>query len=814
MTAKTTYDEGVSAAQEQLHALLHWYHHLVRHVLVKQQQIEKIKSLDADASYLLKQLARQKENVSVCFLGSSGVGKSTLINAVVAGAEVVVPSGGVGPLTARELRIEHGAERALTALYHEPGRIWKLIFALEKMFVNELAVENASAGATEDLLALLPEEDRSEIEGVSSTENHLGMSRADAYRKVAALIVTGNQDTSTPVAYLIDSLRDSIGKSRHYGTSIRSEDESRLKRLQSIFNTSELRTQACFECAASSGDFTTAVRDHATGFLAPLVHEFICEWNCELLRDRVQLVDLPGLGIAGDVYRKVTDAWVRKSAQIVVLVVDSRGIRESDADLLRSSGFLGRLMHAADDPTADPVSLMIVVVKIDDIADSRRMEDRSKKKLEHFLDIQRETKNLLHEQLRQGLREAWLDGRDSASTRDEVKETVIERLIASTEVFPLSAIQYRRFLANDDEDRPFINELSDSGVPRFIEGIGQTARTLHEERFLKLQERVQLFDSEVSSTLRLIHARLRESNATSDQAIKIKRELELFLQPLREEMRTTQGQFRSYLKETLPSRIETLVLEARDAASKDIKQFVRKLRDLHWATIRAAIRRGGTYQGSKQIEIPRDFAQAFEEPIAEVWGKRILREVRQRTKEYADDCAQLVKQVAHWGKSQSQLIDPEVINAQLDAIRVDAKKLATVGREMVNELRESVKERLLSAIEAPIRKKCNNFVKRNDDVGAGVKLRMHELLDDLIDESLDVAVPVAQAILIDNYQEMERDIRKAFDSYQDPLKAVSSTMTGKLEALDEQEEKHRREALADLAHVLGQKPLIPTLAAS
>ena len=46
---------------------------------------------------------------------------------------------------------------------------------------------------------------------------------------------------------------------------------------------------------------------------------------------------------------------------------------------------------------------------------------------------------------------------------------------------------------------------------------------------------------------------------------------------------------------------------------------------------------------------------------------------------------------------------------------------------MVNELREEVTSKLVQAIEPPIRRKCEAFVKKNQHVGTGVRNRILEL---------------------------------------------------------------------------------------
>jgi GTP-binding protein EngB required for normal cell division len=791
-------------ATEYLKKLQPWYRQIVRKFLERQQLHEKVASLDKDLKTLEEQARKIAKPIPVCFLGSSGVGKSTLINAVVAGNSFVVPSGGIGPLTARELRIEFGEQQMLSVGYHKPKQIWRLLFSLQQMFSDELSTQGLPR-EPDDVARVLDDDDRLEIESTSSSESVQGLSKAETYRKLATLIVTGDQDSDVPLPYVADCLREVIGKDRVFKTQPRETDFSRIRHLKNIFSNRDPNEPPCFECSAAEDDFSQAVADHATGFLAPLVLELDIQWNSELLRNGVQIVDLPGLGVAGDVYRQVTDEWIRKKAQIVVLTVDSRGIRESDADLLKTSGFLTRFLHAADDPNSDPVRLVIGVVKIDDIAEEKRLKDKSKKKLEHFLEIQQDARQKLTHQLKDRLREAWAD--DANSISQGTKLEIINRLASSTPIFPLSAIQFRQLLEGDEDSHPFIKTLSESGVPAFIDGLIAASHELQKERNLRFSERMDLFDQEVRSQLRVIQARLGEAQATSEQVIRIKEELDCFLPPLREGLRARQGQFRGYLKETLPVRIEALVSDARIAAAKDLKGYLRRIKDVHWATLRAAVRRGGTYQGSRHIELPRDFAQALEEPIAEIWGKKILKEVREQTKSFADDLAAIVEKVVDWCGQHSKVLNQEVVDAQLEAIRLDSRKLTTVGKEMVDDLREAVRERLLKAIEDPIRRRCQAFVRKNADVGPGVKYRMHELLDDLLEESLNAAVPAAQQILSENYQEVEREIRKVFTQHHDPIKAVVDTFLEKFEARENKEEQKRRRAvLRDLEAVMSEAP--------
>ena len=95
---------------------------------------------------LLKKMIRSQRDVDgseriqlplpryICFLGASGIGKSTLINTLVGDGISVVPAGGIGPFTALAIAVEYGAQVSLKAEYHSKDLIYGLIRNLSKIF--------------------------------------------------------------------------------------------------------------------------------------------------------------------------------------------------------------------------------------------------------------------------------------------------------------------------------------------------------------------------------------------------------------------------------------------------------------------------------------------------------------------------------------------------------------------------------------------------------------------------------------------------------------------------------------------------------
>jgi GTP-binding protein EngB required for normal cell division len=792
----------MDAEVRQTKELLDWYDNAVRSFLEKTVSVEKIAEFDKDREHLSKVTRAGDADVAVCFLGPSGIGKSTIINAVVGGSQAVVPSGGVGPLTAQALVVRSRPARRLEVEYHGRGRILRTVFGLQQMFKSELgAVENQETlldleGVGEDEL---PEDSEpvAADDGVDSGPdvNAGRQERREQFRRSAQLLVTGSQDTDRDLRYLLDALMEVAGGKRVWGTEPNPPDAERLEGIgRALSLAKEGRT---FVLDGSEPDelFQQSLHEHATGYLAPLIKNLTLDWPSSELTNNITLVDLPGVGVFRDVHADVTRKWIREKAQALVLVVDHRGMTESLADALRRSEFLNSLLYSADEPEDDPI-VVVAVTRIDDVANERFRQDRSRRRYEYFLDAVEEAKGRLKNELQHRLEEIWLSDKGVSGARIQV----VRNLLATLQVHPLSAPEYVRLIADDEDDPSFLRQLDQTGIPALIESLKKLADDRREKATVRLRERASVFRERLVTTLRLIEAQWEGEGRAEEEAARLRGDLEDFIRPLREELANRQGGYRTFLKKTVPRRVEDLVAAAKAKASKDIDRYLARLWQTHWATLRASVRRGGRYSGASDINLPTEFALRFEEPIAEVWGKEILKDIRKETKEYADDCVALVEQVAEWALAQGARVQPKVVEAQRDAIRADAKKLQSVGREMVKEMRDEAKSQLVNAIEGPIKSACDGFIRRNADVGAGVKMRILELYESLADTVTESAEGPAKKILLRLYREVEKEILEAFSDRQNPLDSIfGAIVTSQQKYLERSDAQKRRRILGELA---------------
>jgi len=776
-----------------------WFRNFVRPVLQKTDPAQVVEELDKLATQVEELDKNKGQLFPICLLGQAGVGKSTLINTLIADTEIVVPSGGgTGPLTANALKVVYGERKSFVVRYHSKKQVGQTRFILEAAIQRQSNIEAPLSDTTIDEDSDLAEiELDGEEQKKTRTEEAIGRAR---------LLVAGAQTAPRELPYLVDALRKILGQESRFHTQFLDEDIERLRLVQEAVHHGNKNMARHFD-SADDPQFGHRLRDHACGFLAPLILEMSIHWPSPLLQNSVELVDLPGIGILSDAYASVTSDYLRNLAKAVMLVVDSRGIRREDAELLKSSGFLNRLLHASNDLSADPVALIVVVVKIDDVAVENWRNDKAlhgtalKTKAQHFEDVVNRCRDDINQRLETFLRDVWEDD-------TEGKRAVIQSILGNLQVFPVSAPQYRLYLSKEeDEDKPFLPDTASTNIISLRSAISHVAQQCLEEQNRRHKDTHLRFFGQLRARLEVLSAQRGEEQQADEEINKFKQSLEEFMAPLQREFDTRRGSFRTALRKTIPLLIEAKVETASTKARKGIQSELEKLQGAHWRTLQAAVRREGTFYGSRHINLPNDFALRFEEPVAEAWSREILVNVRRETREFADYESLAVTQVLDWAKRQGIKRSTRLLEALLEIVRQRQKQVHAVGKEAVEELREKVRVELIKKIEGPIRRRCKKFVDDKKHFGSGVKVRILELFRQMAEEVVTAAMTPATTLLLEKFTEVEKEIRSAFGDHSEPLTEAANALIQKREQTIQREDAQIGlaidKAMAEMPDALG-----------
>jgi len=99
----------------------------------------------------------------------------------------------------------------------------------------------------------------------------------------------------------------------------------------------------------------------------------------------------------------------------------------------------------------------------------------------------------------------------------------------------------------------------------------------------------------------------------------------------------------------------------------------------------------------------------------------------------------------------------------------------------VDDLRDKVREELIRRIEAPIRRKCKQFVESNQDSGTGVRNRIISLFQELADDVVRAAAEPATKLLIERFRAVDAEILAAFGEHSDPLAEAAQALVQRQE---------------------------------
>jgi hypothetical protein len=297
--------------------------------------------------------------------------------------------------------------------------------------------------------------------------------------------------------------------------------------------------------------------------------------------------------------------------------------------------------------------------------------------------------------MREQLERVWKQGQKPLS---EAQQAVIDRIVRGLpdRIHPVSAIEYRKLLVHDDDGRSFLKEGGQTGIPRLSGCLMSLADRVRKERRERLDRLTDNFRERVVSSLRLFEPAV-DSRTANSSLPKIRDELLAFLRKQRDEFLDRRGAFRSFWNQEITQLVASEVEKARRQAARRIRSYLNTLAELRWNVLEAAVTRGGTFTGSKNIDLPVDLSLCFGGAIAEIWGNPQLREMRRRNQLFGEACKQQLEESIAWVKAYEVETLIGSYQRQLDALDADVKELAQVGEDRTADIRRFVRAHLIDA---------------------------------------------------------------------------------------------------------------------
>lgn len=618
--------------------------------------------------------------------------------------------------------------------YHKADKLNQIRFSIEK-------IGSGNAGE------LPPENSKRERESLLSE---------------VRCLASGSQFSDRPDNYLLSVLDAIIAKKTlsEVGSLFElypSDAENYLKVVNAIQRDST-NGNGEFFIDESSTLFRESVNDHAAGCLSPLVKTLNLAWPAQILKEGISITDLPGVGVVGDKFPEATKNWIMKNGRSVVLVVDQSGLDQSSARTLSDSDFLKRLLFSYDDPTQDPIHLTIVVTQMDKHVVEHDSEELAAKE---FFDKCENMKSVIRRQLATFFQEYL--GSNLADDVKEAKQIVISQLEKSIEIVPLSAKEYLNSLTKSK--KAIFNSVEDSKLPEFARLLLKQSAQYRDQRDTQKYRRSLQVETQVRLALSQremsIQARLSGFSASEN----LKAEFSKLASEQRLALAARHGEFTTFMKKTVKAEIIGVMETVRGESKTSYRLYCKTLRSANWATLKAAIKRGGTFSGATRIDLQQKILDSVSEGVAVGFRKKIVANVR-------DEARKLTKYNLESIDIAISIVDrhklPKIFRDKINLVKEELESnmemLKIIGEERLKEFSQEIRVQLVESLREAIGTHCDAFINSPKSSGSGVKDRMLDLVTEAGEEAVDVSIEAAQKLISDEFSKLyarlvERDLK-------------------------------------------------------
>jgi hypothetical protein len=747
-----------------------------------EQSVQTVEILDRSAD-VLEAVLKRKARLSVGFLGEAQVGKSSLINALV--GRTALPAGGIGPLTAQATEVTNADESSLEVTYHGVEELKDVAKSIRGHILKQTPNAEADVDVPGDETAFVSAERSLSETDVDDADEEQVSQRMQYILRQADLLLTGEpggayKESGLSPAALLSALSLVVGW-KAKPAALSQSALQRIERIKSFLG----RTEKLGEAEVGGKQkFDAELRLRAAGWMSPLVSQLRVALPAALVKN-LDLIDLPGIGIVADPAGRVAEDFIASKGDALVLVVRNSGLPTTMARVLEDKGVITKLLFGGEGDVP-PVHVLVAVTHLDDVARERHME-LERDAIENGLEIPdpdalfsllaEEMSSTLRRQLREALKASesfkGLDA-ERAARRDAVVERIHDTIVVKC----VAAPDFNR-MNMGLRTQLFLKRAETTNIPAFREALTALADRTRRAR----AEAIVQATHDLREGIRRDFNGLQERYAGGHgRAIRewdsFRSDIQKVADSLKPTMAAFHGEALAMLRETIPQTIEVICADAESAANTKLRSLVKKGQGLHWASLNAALTRGGTWEG-RDIDYPTTITRSLVDSIATDWDPRVVATIRKVVKTLAERDTSLVEQLCSAAKQHDERI---VVDAQIEEqqqiLQQHARSCINWTKERLEELKQDVHASLVKTVSSLIDAACKRAVKEGRNYSKGAKGRILDVFQDAGMAAILEARKQSAKILRTHHQKLVAELSSGFlAQHSDPVHAAFEALT-------------------------------------
>ena len=505
--------------------------------------------------------------------------------------------------------------------------------------------------------------------------------------------------------------------------------EPRIEKISALIGTTiEYKEADC------DMDFSKIIEQHTAGSLAFLVDDIEISLPSDSLK-LLDVEDLPGVGNYGDPARTralnvLRQAMQERSLDGILVVTRQNGLNQETGIIIKETGVLKRVLQGEMD-------LAVAITYADNMAQSlgnQRIQAGTPESSLNKNDLLAEvSKNAANSQ--RTLLKKLLEQQDKTMFK-ESQDLRLKQALENSKFIGVDAKSATYHCFRSWGSAPFADDLEGTQVPKLISFFTDRAQARHQIRLERAGRQTEHIRSAVIAAL----GRLVRDYGDQTAALFANNARKQYLSILEESKSDLALKWTSLLGSTkgkldyLDCEIKQTRLNAMGVGQSEKARIIEGCKTagrnggmIHWATLQAALDRGGTWDGAHSLNLAGDLADALVPELLAGWRRisheceKELKSFEKGTRDILSDLNRVAEKAANTAGLPST--DNRIIKDAESQLDTTLKIVLEGLYAKMDWLEEWVSQQLRSVLRDHTEEEFKN-VRANLVRGRGVTLRM------------------------------------------------------------------------------------------